>query len=566
MSGKKVVISCGPIPARLDSVKFLTNRFKGGLAFRTANYLVKKGHKVTIVAWRFTEIPNHLVTSAAEIILVNDVLEYYQWFAANAKNYDAFVMAAAVANLTPVHPWEGKFPSHNYKPGDEFDIKFTIAPRAIDIIKTMNPRACLIGYKLFDAKTDEELVDIARHTQADAKANIIFANNPKDAKVRKLAVTADNSVIPCTFDEHLELMNRAIMAEYFKTEVSPLTAEEQGSPEVQLAFAIVECFEHTFNGFGTVAIPAGKYGFATTARGHKSGPVLVRKISPGTKTIRASGKATLNAAAMGIVLKKGLMSIHRHDDDPNGNPDALDPLNTFYPEKYVFPGTVEEVLIVREAYQKFNAGIKFPYHGYIRFEDIQRVNWEKYHQQFPSKYFGIPDAFADVIAQYQGKETLEVGGNKVVAAKYAYDLYVKATNAENLSWDAVKGKRFDLTFLRNAINYLTAMELKVLIKNSDAFIANTFLVPPDKKVTGQEAAVRVEDKIYHALRTPLDNIMTHSFFAYDRAFYESLGLTVLPYGRNSALVIKGLDTEAIRMSLTSDIKNHEIGSLTSWGK
>ena len=31
--GKNIVISCGPIPARLDSVKFITNRFKGGLAF-----------------------------------------------------------------------------------------------------------------------------------------------------------------------------------------------------------------------------------------------------------------------------------------------------------------------------------------------------------------------------------------------------------------------------------------------------------------------------------------------------------------------------------------------------
>ena len=34
MGKKKVIISCGPIPARLDTVKFITNRFKGGLAFR----------------------------------------------------------------------------------------------------------------------------------------------------------------------------------------------------------------------------------------------------------------------------------------------------------------------------------------------------------------------------------------------------------------------------------------------------------------------------------------------------------------------------------------------------
>ena len=35
---KKVVISAGPIPAQLDPVKFITNKFKGGLALKTAEY------------------------------------------------------------------------------------------------------------------------------------------------------------------------------------------------------------------------------------------------------------------------------------------------------------------------------------------------------------------------------------------------------------------------------------------------------------------------------------------------------------------------------------------------
>lgn len=38
---KRVLVTCGPIPARLDSVKYLTNMFKGGLAFRTANWLAR---------------------------------------------------------------------------------------------------------------------------------------------------------------------------------------------------------------------------------------------------------------------------------------------------------------------------------------------------------------------------------------------------------------------------------------------------------------------------------------------------------------------------------------------
>lgn len=102
--GKKVVISCGPIPARLDSVKFITNRFKGGLAFKTAAYLANKGHDVTIVAWKFTAIPADIRELAKDIVQVSDVFEYYDWFVAHAKDYNAFVMAAAVANLTPANP------------------------------------------------------------------------------------------------------------------------------------------------------------------------------------------------------------------------------------------------------------------------------------------------------------------------------------------------------------------------------------------------------------------------------------------------------------------------------
>ena len=41
-----VVVSCGPIPAKLDSVKYVTNRFKGGLSFKTAKYLIDNDYNV----------------------------------------------------------------------------------------------------------------------------------------------------------------------------------------------------------------------------------------------------------------------------------------------------------------------------------------------------------------------------------------------------------------------------------------------------------------------------------------------------------------------------------------
>ena len=542
--GKKVAISCGPIPARLDSVKFITNRFKGGLAFKTAAYLANKGHGVTIVAWKFTAIPADIRELAKDIVQVSDVFEYYDWFVAHAKDYDAFVMAAAVANLTPANPYRGKFPSHDYKPGDEFDIKFMIAPRAIDAIKTVNPRACLIGYKLFDASSDDELIEIARHTQADSKANIIFANTPQEAKSRKLAVMADNSVVACNFDEHMELIDRAIRAEFFKSVIQPISEEEKNAPEVISAIALVEMFEKTFPGFGTVAVPAGDYGFVTTARGHKAGPVLVRSVNFKTKSVIATDKATLNAPTLAACIKLGKVVVHRHFGDADHV--VLDHMTTAWADKYLFPGTVEEADFAKESFGDGFEKLGLPYHGYVALAPICPVDWEKYHSTFPEKYFSIPDVFQKVLDQYSGSdyETLEVGGNENATGRYAYDPFVKARNSVNLTWDDVCGwDNFDLIFARNAVNYLTEAEIEELLEHTDKFISNTFLVPPEKKITENETAIRLGTQIRHFLRLPHDTVLVHGFYAYDKAFWESLGLDVTPYGKNSAIISKGLTIE-----------------------
>lgn len=539
---KKVVISCGPIPARLDSVKFITNRFKGGLAFRTAGYLTEQGHEVTVVAWTFTTIPDNIRMTAKEIVQVNDIFEYYDWFVAHAKDYDAFVMAAAVANLTPVSPYEGKFPSHNYKAGDKFDIEFMIAPRAIDAINQLNPRACLIGYKLFDAQTDDELIEIARHTRADAKANIVFANTPKDAKSRKLAVTADNSVITCDFDKHLELIAQVIRAEYFRTEIRPLTAQESNNPEILSAMALVECFEKTFPSFGTVAVPAGNFGFATTARGHKAGPVLVRSVDFEKHIVYASAKATLNAPTLSAFIRPNSITVHRHFEDRPDLQADLDVAGVLCADKYLFPGTIEEAGFAKMAADQGIWYLSLPCHGYIARKSIMPVDWEKYLKTFPDKYFGIPQAFQDILDQYQEAETLEIGGNLYPVGKYSYDPYVAAVSGSiNIDWNEIARHNFDLIFAKNAINYLTKEEITALLQRSDRFIANTFRVPPEKKITEEEASICCDGKIHHFLRLMDDSVLEHEFFAYDENFWRSLGLTVTPYGSNSALVSKGLE-------------------------
>ena len=548
---KKIVISCGPIPARVDSVKYITNRFKGGLAFRTANALLKEqDYEVTVVKWEYTRIPEDCGHGGGEfkdVINVKDVDDYYQWFCKHARDYDAFILAAAVANLEPVYPWPVKFPSHEYKEGDHFPIEFKIVPRAIDVIKKKNPRACLIGYKLFDTDSISELGDIAEKTLRESKANVIFANTPKDAADWKLAVMQDGTRLQMSFEEHIKFIEKAINADFFKTAVTPLTEEEQNDIEIRKAFAVVEMFEQTFPGHGTVAVPVvGTQMFATTARGHQGGPVLVRNVKTQERIVEASGKATLNAPTLELLLRnitmeenfpprdEPLILLHRHYDDPRYSPKG----NTPY-ISYEFPGSYQEMMAVQsKMLRDIFTGVAVEGHGAYYFRRMKPVDWDQYYSVFPARYFSAPPEIADAIHRHEGQETLEIGGNCHVETKYSYDPYVPAENAINQTKSEVLRSHYDLVVAKNSINYLEREFIQAVMARTNEFIANTFLVPPEKKVTSAEAAVYDESsqRIHHHLLTDSDDVMVHDFFAYTQKDYEAMGFQVSPYGKNSAIL------------------------------
>ncbi len=547
---KQVVISCGPIPARLDSVKFITNRFKGGLAFKTAECLIDDGYNVTVVKWVGTSLPavnglkaDYWLQDNVNIVSVSDVVEYYNWFEENASKYDAFIMAAAVANLMPSNPYTGKFPSHNYKVGDKFDIKFEIAPRAIDIIKVKNPRAALIGYKLFDAHDDTELIDIARHTLKDSKANVIFANTPSTAKEKKIAVLQDNTAVTMSFDEHIRFIKRIINAKYFKTKIVGSRFNEGESKQIKIAKAFVKYFEQTFDKFGTVGVKIrlsnGYMGMVTTSRGHQGEPVYVKGVDINNGLIYADAKATLNAALLWTMLKNNENSsyvVHRHENDPRYNGSGLELLD------YKLAGTMEEIDAAKSInYKDFNiAG-----HGNIKCYSMQSVRWDKYYNQFPSKYFSTPDIMEFVLKMhgYDTKgiieDALEVGGNTRNICKYKLD--PAFDDVTHISYSDLKYNHFEygLVLLRNSINYLSDDEL-MLVKNAVSkngmLIANGFREAPDLKITENEVAVKVEDKINHTLFIE-DQAIRHEFYSRGEAEYLKLGFEVVRYSESSILIV-----------------------------
>ena len=300
---KKILISCGPIPGKLDSVKYITNRFKGGLAFKTAESLASE-FEVTIIKWKFTDYNGKLNT-----INIDDIFQYYDYIINN--KYDVYILAGAVANLIPSDPWEGKFPSHNYKVGDEIDIKFTIAPRVIDEIKKKYPLSTLIGYKLFDG-TEDELIQAGFETLKHSRSNCVFCNHPSTAKDKKIALLPDGTIHEMGWNEHITFIKRILNLEWYKTDQTILNSIDykkwsfiDKNLESDLNFLLdnIKIKRNNYY-FGTVAYnDSGN--IISTSRG-KLGKLFLKShnvLHKGYNTILGP-KMTLNMPLLDLLFKK----------------------------------------------------------------------------------------------------------------------------------------------------------------------------------------------------------------------------------------------------------------------
>ncbi|RKY70353.1 MAG: hypothetical protein DRQ14_09055, partial [Candidatus Latescibacterota bacterium] len=176
----KILVTGGPVYAKIDAVKIVTNRFRGGLMARLADELIgDEDVEVVYLCARGSAEPQMCVgpddlggrepTSGNRIVYHDGFHDYRAKVLEMAPEFDAVVLGAAIANLIPVGcsgsfieeaqrvergepsgfvhlPLDGKFPSHDYKPGDHVHMIWMIAPRIIDEVKeVMKSGAHLFG-------------------------------------------------------------------------------------------------------------------------------------------------------------------------------------------------------------------------------------------------------------------------------------------------------------------------------------------------------------------------------------------------------------------------------------
>lgn len=340
---KKILITGGPVHAHLDAVKILTNRFKGGLMADLAGEFFIRDANVHYLYAPELGAKNPRFASELSLHFHDGFYDYQRAVLDLAPRMDAVILGAAVANLIPVKPFEGRFPSHNYKPGDIIPINFTIAPRVIDEVKKVAPKTHLFGFKLLSGVSREELIRAAYDIVLASGATAIFANDEKNLQ-QVYAVTKERGVHPLQRSELANWIWEMINDQYYRTvftenETLLATSVDIESKIKKLICKYADNFRKVENGmiFGTVAVRFNS-GFLTTGRGKKEldDIVYVSDVNHKTREVFVVGmpkKASLNAPLLARLFENPEVDhiVHYHEQEP-----ALPTL------PYAPPGTVRD--------------------------------------------------------------------------------------------------------------------------------------------------------------------------------------------------------------------------------
>lgn len=166
LKGKKALVTAGPTYEAIDPVRFIGNHSSGKMGAAIAEELKSRGADVTLVCG-----PVSINTNGLQRIAVTSAEEMYQ--ACQKIDYDVAVMAAAVADYTPVEVADKKI-----KKGDA-ELHLSLK-RTTDILASLGKikrnDQLLVGFAL---ETDNEKENALKKL-SDKNADLIVLNSLRE--------------------------------------------------------------------------------------------------------------------------------------------------------------------------------------------------------------------------------------------------------------------------------------------------------------------------------------------------------------------------------------------------
>ena len=160
LKGKKALVTAGPTYEAIDPVRFIGNHSSGKMGYAIAEELHNRGAEVVLISG---PVSIHLKSKAIQLINVENAEEMFGAAMEN-KNFDIAVMAAAVADYSPVDVATEKIKKSDGIP----DIKLK---KTKDILLSLgnikSARQILVGFALETNNGRENAVKKLREKNAD---------------------------------------------------------------------------------------------------------------------------------------------------------------------------------------------------------------------------------------------------------------------------------------------------------------------------------------------------------------------------------------------------------------
>lgn len=201
LKGKHVLVTAGATQESMDPVRFITNHSTGRMGFALAKECMLRGADVTLVRASATaEAPDF-----CNIINVKSAEDMFNAVTGCADRMDAIMMAAAVADYTPVSVSNQKIKKHD----DDLSIPLK---RTRDILQYLGEHKKEGQFLLGFSMETQNLVENSSKKLKKKHADMIAANNLRDAGAG--FGTATNLVTLITEDgaEELPLMGKQEVA------------------------------------------------------------------------------------------------------------------------------------------------------------------------------------------------------------------------------------------------------------------------------------------------------------------------------------------------------------------
>ncbi len=156
LKGKSILITGGPTPVKLDSIRLITSSFTGALSIEIAREAWFKGAEVDLILGEGSNpAPEYLNTKRVQTF--NDYRTKV-FDSLKKKSFDWGIFTAAVADYQPKSVFEGKLSSKSSK----LTLELLPTKKVIDEVKKEFPELKMVTFKYEENIPHKELIAIAK--------------------------------------------------------------------------------------------------------------------------------------------------------------------------------------------------------------------------------------------------------------------------------------------------------------------------------------------------------------------------------------------------------------------